>query len=279
MANTAATAAASPDIIAVKARMKATWMAGDFGEVAKFSEAAAEEFIQRRDIKPDMKVLDVACGSGNLAIPAAKAGASVSGVDIAPNLLDEARTRAKWEKVNVAFDEGDAEELPYGSRSFDLVVSMFGAMFAPRPQRAADEMLRVCRPGGQIAMANWTPGGFIGQLFKLTAKHVPPPAGIAPAVMWGDGTAVRERFGAGAASLRMTPIKMVLKFPFSIAETVAFYQLYYGPTLRAFASLADDNKQKALRHDMEELYAKHNRAQDGTTEVEAEYLEVVATRA
>ncbi len=134
---------------ALKARLKAMWMAGDFGEIAKHSEAAAEEFIRRREIKPGVQVLDVACGSGNLAIPAAKAGAIVTGVDIAPNLLAEARERAAREALSITFYEGDAENLPYEEGSFDLVVSMFGAMFAPRPQRVADELVRVCRPGGQ----------------------------------------------------------------------------------------------------------------------------------
>ncbi|HEY9343888.1 MAG TPA: class I SAM-dependent methyltransferase [Inquilinus sp.] len=260
---------------ALKARLKAMWMAGDFGEIAKHSEAAAEEFIRRRGIKPGVQVLDVACGSGNLAIPAAKAGAIVTGVDIAPNLLAEARERAAREALSITFYEGDAENLPYEDGSFDLVVSMFGAMFAPRPQRVADELVRVCRPGGQIAMANWTPTGFIGQVFKATGQHVPPPAEMPSPLLWGDPVAVRERFGDRVSELRMTPVTARLHYPLSVPETVEFFQTYYGPTQKAFGALPDD-KQSALRRDLEILWSQHNRATDGTTLVEAEYLEVVA---
>ena len=148
------------DMEALKARLKATWMAGDFGQIAKASEIAAEQFIARCAIKPGMRVLDVACGTGNLAIPAAKAGALVTGADIATNLLEEARARAEREGVTAQFDEGDADQLAYPDVSFDLVVSMFGAMFAPRPERVSAELVRVCRQGGRIVMANWTPHGF-----------------------------------------------------------------------------------------------------------------------
>lgn len=262
---------------ALKARLKATWMAGDFGQIAKYGEPAAEQFIARRAIKPGLRVLDVACGTGNLAIPAARIGAIVTGADIATNLLEQARARAKREGVNVQFDEGDAEQLPYPDASFDLIVSMFGAMFAPRPERAATELVRVCRPGGQIAMANWTPRGFIGQMFKVTSAHVPPPPGVPPAVLWGDEATVRERLRDGISHLQLTPVMASLKYPFSAPETVEFFRLYYGPTQRAFAALPED-KQPALRRDLENHWAQHNQATDGTTHVEAEYLEVIATR-
>jgi ubiquinone/menaquinone biosynthesis C-methylase UbiE len=153
-----------------------------------------------------MRVLDVACGTGNLAIPAAHAGAIVTGVDIATNLIEQARVRALREGVKVQFDEGDAEKLAYLDACFDLVVSMYGAMFAPRPERAAAELVRVCRPGGQIAMANWTPRGFIGQMFKVTATHVPLPPGMPGPVLWGDETIVRERLREGVAELKLTPV-------------------------------------------------------------------------
>ena len=266
------------DLQALKARLKATWMAGDFGQVAKFIESHAEEFIARRRIKPGMRVLDVACGTGNLAIPAAKAGAIATGVDIATNLIEQARARALREGVQVQFDEGDAEELDYPDACFDLVVSMYGAMFAPRPERAAAELVRVCRPGGQIAMANWTPGGFIGQMFKVTAGHVPPTPGMPTAVLWGDEVTVRERLRDGIAKLQLTPVLVPLRYPFSVAETVEFHRTYFGPVQRAFATLPEE-KQPALRRDLENLYTQHNRATDGTTYVEAEYLEVIATRA
>lgn len=267
-----------PDLEALKARLKSTWMAGDFGEIAKSVESHAEEFIARRPIKPGMRVLDVACGTGNLAIPAAKAGAIVTGVDIASNLIEQARARALREGVKVQYDEGDAEELPYPDACFDLVVSMYGVMFAPRPERAATELVRVCRPGGQIAMANWTPRGFIGQMFKVTAAHVPSPPGMPAPVLWGDEVTVRERLCDGIAELRLTPVLVSFGYPFSVPETIEFYQTYYGPMQRAFAALPVE-KQPALRRDLENLWAQHNRATDGTTHVESEYLEVLATRA
>jgi ubiquinone/menaquinone biosynthesis C-methylase UbiE len=265
------------DTEALKARIKATWQTGDYARIARVTERAANEFIDRQQLKRNSRVLDVACGNGNVAIPAAKAGAIVIGIDIAPNLLEEARSRAAREQVKVEFEEGDAEALPYEIGTFDLVVSMFGAMFAPRPDVAARELGRVCRPGGRIAMANWTPTGFIGELFKVTGKHVTPPAGVPSPLLWGDETMARERFSGLATDIRIKRILAQLKFPFSISQTVEFYRLYYGPTLRAFASLSEAG-QAALRRDLEDLYAQHNQAADGTTTIEAEYLEVVATR-
>jgi SAM-dependent methyltransferase len=265
------------DIEGLKARIKATWTTGDYARVARVTEFIADEFIDRRQLKRNVRVLDVACGNGNLCIPAAKAGAIVIGIDIAPNLLDEARSRAVRENVNVRFEEGDAERLPYETGTFDLVVSMFGAMFAPRPDVVASELVRVCRPGGEIAMANWTPTGFIGELFKVTGKHVAPPAGVPSPLLWGDEATARERLSRRATDIRTTRIPGKMKFPFSIAETVEFYRLYYGPTLRAFAGLSEV-AQAALRRDLEDLYALHNEATDGTTCITAEYLEVVACR-
>jgi SAM-dependent methyltransferase len=183
---------AAPDITQLKSRMKETWMAGDFGQIANFTAPEAENFVARIGIRPGAKVLDVACGTGNTAIPAAKAGASVTGVDIARNSLEQAKKWAESEQLNVRFEEGDAEELPYADHSFDVVVTMFGAMFAPRPEKVAAELLRVCKPGGIIAMANWTPHGFVGKSFEVTSKMVPPPP-VPPPVLWGDETVVRQR--------------------------------------------------------------------------------------
>ena len=265
------------DIEGLKARLKSTWMAGNFGEIAKSVEPHAEEFIGRRSIKPGMRVLDVACGTGNLAIPAAKAGANVTGVDIATNLIEQGRKRASNEGVDIQFDEGDAEELPYPDASFDFVVSMYGAMFAPRPERVTAELVRVCRPGGEIAMANWTPHGFVGQMLQVTSAHVPPPPGMSSPVMWGEEATVRERFLDGIANLKLMPIRVTIKYPFSPGDVVEFFRVYFGPTQRAFAALPED-KQPALRRDLEDHWAKYNRATDGTTDVESEYLEVLATR-
>jgi ubiquinone/menaquinone biosynthesis C-methylase UbiE len=252
-------------------------MTGDFDKIAQLYSTQAAEFIARLDLKPGTRLLDVACGSGNLSFPAARAGAVVTGVDIAANLLETARARAANEGLEIQFDEGDAEQLPYADASFDVIVSMFGAMFAPRPELVAGEMLRVCRPGGHIVMANWTPTGFIGQMFKLTASHVPPPAGMPSPVLWGDRAVVSERLRDGVSDLRLTPRILNFEAKMSPSEVVEFFRAWYGPTNRAFASL-DDSGQAALRRELEKLSGEHNRATDGTTEVEAEYLEVAATR-
>lgn len=266
------------NINAIKANQKAAWMAGDFGVIARSVDSHAKEFIESCGVKPGMRVLDVACGSGNAALHAARAGAEVTGVDIATNLVEQARTRAREENIRARFDEGDAEEMPYPDADFDLVVTMYGAMFAPRPEKTAAELLRVCRPGGKVAMANWTPGSFTGLMFKVSSAHVPPPPGIAPPVMWGDETAVRQRLNGGVKSLQMRKVPVTFRFPFSVPDTVEHFRKYFGPTYRAFESLSSDG-QAALRSDLEAVWSKYNRASDGTTEVESEYLEVVATRA
>jgi SAM-dependent methyltransferase len=266
------------ELSALKTKLQATWSAGDFGQIAKYYADDAADFIKRLDLKPGMTVLDVACGTGNLAIPAARTGANVTGVDIAPNSVEQARQNAKAEGLNAKFDEGDAEALPYEDASFDAVVTMFGAMFAPRPELVASELKRVCRPGGVIAMANWTPSGFIGQMFKITSSHVPPPPGMPAPVLWGVEETVRERLGEGISKLETKLQKITWVFPFSPAEVVEHFRLYYGPAQKAMAFLGEE-KGAALRKDLEELYTTHNQATDGTTRVEAEYLEVVAGRA
>lgn len=268
----------SPDFDALKAKMKSTWIAGDFGKIAKSIEAGAEEFIARLNLSAGERVLDVACGTGNLSIPAARTGAIVTGLDIAPNLLEQARIRAAAENLECKFDEGDAEQLPYTDASFDTVVTMFGAMFAPRPEIAANELVRVCRPRGRIAMANWTPGGFTGQMFKTNAKHVPPPPDIPSPVLWGDEETVKSRLSDGIAELTLTRRPIMFYYPFSPVEVVEHFRQFFGPTQFAFAAL-DTNGQAALRSDLEQLWTEFNRANDGTTEVESEYLEVVAVRA
>jgi ubiquinone/menaquinone biosynthesis C-methylase UbiE len=269
--------AMSPDMEALKTRLRATWIAGDFGQIAKSYATGAEEFINGLDLAPGARVLDVACGAGNLALPAARRGAVVTGVDIAPNLVEQARENAKREGLEVKFDEGDAENLPYEAGSFDAVVTMFGAMFTPRPDVTAAELTRVVRPGGFIAMANWTPAGFIGQMFKIVGSHVPPPPGMPSPLQWGVEETVRERLRDGVSSLEAKPQSVVFKFPFTPAEVVEYFRVYYGPTNKAFGSL-DESVQAALRQDLEQLWEKNNRATDGTTEVESEYLKVFAVR-
>lgn len=268
----------TPDMEALKSKLRATWIAGDFGEIAKSIETGAEEFVARLDLKPDMQVLDVACGTGNLAIPAATTGATVTGVDIAPNLIESAIARAAAEGVEAKFDVGDAEDLPYDDASFDIVMTMFGAMFAPRPDVTAAELIRVCKPGGLIAMANWTPEAFTGQMFKTNAKHVPPPPNMPSPILWGTEDKVRERLADGIADLKMTRRKITFNYPFGPAEVVEHFRKYFGPTQKAFESL-DAEGQAALRADLEELWTVNNQATDGTTLVESEYLEVCARKA
>ena len=262
---------------ALRARCKATWEAGDFGIVAKYNDPAAAEFMSRLPLKPGLRVLDVACGTGNLAMIAARAGCVTSGIDIASNLILQAKARAAVEGLLIDFREADAEELPFAAASVDMVVSMYGLMFAPRPERAAAEALRVCKPGGIIALANWTPDGFIGENFRRVGRHVAPPAGAVSPLLWGDELTVKWRLGDHVKDLRMTRRVARLRYPFPPAQTVDFFRQFYGPTLRAFGALDRDGQCK-LHADLEDMFLTHNRAKDGATEVEAEYLEVIATR-
>jgi SAM-dependent methyltransferase len=271
-------AALTPEMEALKTKMKSVWSAGDFGKIALLLHEGAEEFIDRLNLEKGERVLDVACGSGNLAIPAARKGAVVTGVDIAPNLVEQARERAAAEGFECQFDEGDAENMPYADGSFDTVVTMFGAMFAPRPDVTAAELVRVCRPGGRIAMGNWTAEAFTGQMFKINAKHVPPPPDIPSPVLWGSEEIVRERFRqAGVSDVRLTRRPITFHYPFSPVEVVEYFRQFFGPTQFAFAAL-DADGQAALRSDLEQVWTEYNRAGDGTTSVESEYLEVIATR-
>jgi SAM-dependent methyltransferase len=268
----------TPEMIALKARLKSTWEAGDYGIFARYLEPGALEFFHRLPINKGTTLLDVGCGAGQLTIPAAKCGIEVTGLDLAQNLVDQARARAKQEGLNICIEQGDAEALPYEDASFAAVMSLFGAMFAPRPELVASEMIRVCRPGGKIIMGNWTPAGHIGQMFKIIGKFAPPPAIFPSPILWGDEARVRERFGKGVSDLRITPYMYPFRYPFPPAEVVDFFIAYYGPTLRAFNSL-DEEAKVAYKEDMTGLWNRNNRAADGTTEVMAEYVEVVGTRA
>jgi ubiquinone/menaquinone biosynthesis C-methylase UbiE len=267
----------APDLDQLKSRMKATWMAGDFGQIANFTTKAAEEFVAGLGIAPGAKVLDVACGTGNTAIPAARLGADVVGVDIATNLLEKARQRASAEGLNIRFQEGDAEDLPFPDQSFDVVLTMYGAMFAPRPDKVASELLRVCKAGGTIAMANWSPQGFVGKNFEVMARMVPPPPIPSP-LLWGDESVARQRLGAQSKQISCVRRYANFVYPFAPKEVVGFFRQYFGPTQMAFARL-DESGQAALAAQLEALYHEHNLATNGGTEVQGEYLEVRAIRA
>lgn len=257
-------------------RVRATWTAGDFGRIAAGYASGAAEFIARLALEQGERVLDVACGTGNLALPAARAGALTTGIDIAPNLVAQAVANAAAEELAARFEVGDAEELPYTDASFDTVVSMFGAMFAARPARAAAELLRVTRVGGRIAMANWTPGGFIGQMLRTIVRYAPPPPGAASVLQWGDEATVRERLAA-AGRIDCVRRRITFEYPCSPAETVGLFRTWYGPTVCAFAAL-DEEGRELLERDLVALWTDHNHASGGATRVESEYLEVIAVR-
>lgn len=264
------------DVHELKARLRTTWMTGDYDLFSRYMEKDAERFFQRLGITPGTRLLDVGCGAGQLALIAARAGAQVNGCDIAVNWLEKARSRAAAERLEVTFEEGDAESLPYDDGQFDVVTSLIAAMFAPRPDRVAIELTRVCRPGGMIAMGNWTPGGFVGQMFKAISKHI-APSGMPSPVLWGDEATVRDRFSEGVTDLKCVPQVYQFDYPFPPEAVVEFYRTHYGPMSSAFAAL-DENGQETLRSELVGLWSAHNKAVDDTTQVDAEYLEVIATR-
>ncbi|SEG22073.1 Methyltransferase domain-containing protein [Bryocella elongata] len=268
-----------PPIEKIKEGMRATWMAGDFGMVARTIARGGEEFVAALQLPPaPAKVLDIATGTGNLAVPLAALGYDVTGVDIAPNLLEQARERAAAAGLTIQFDEGDAEAMPYADESFDVVVSMFGAMFAPRPALVAAECARVLKPGGLLAMANWTPGGFTGRMFRLGAGHVPPPPGIDPPVRWGDPATVRERLGAGFESIEFEVIPIDFDMPTPPSGAVEFFRKYFGPTQVAFSRLTTAG-QVAFTGDLTHLWTEANVSGDpNRTLVKNEYLKVTARK-
>jgi ubiquinone/menaquinone biosynthesis C-methylase UbiE len=266
---------AEPDPLA--ARVRATWTSGDFGRIARGYELGAAQFITRLGLEQGERVLDVATGTGNLAIPAARTGALVTGVDIAPNLITQAKARAAAEGLAIRLDVGDAESLGYDDGEFDTAVSMFGAMFAARPERAASELLRVVRPEGRIAMANWTPTSFIGEMLATTSRYSAPAGGVPSPLQWGTEECVRDRLGAGVSALTLTRRIITFEFALEPAVVVNEFIQWYGPTLRAWSSL-DEAGKRALRRELEALWTDHNRADDGTTRVQSEYLEVMGVR-
>jgi ubiquinone/menaquinone biosynthesis C-methylase UbiE len=261
----------------LKTRLRDTWTTGDYGRFSRYMERDAEAFYRRLPVKPGARLLDVGCGAGQLSLIAARAGACVTGCDIAPNWLVQARRNAAAEGLTVVFEEGDAEALPYGDGSFDVVVSLIAAMFAPRPELVAAEMTRVCRPGGLIAMANWTAPGFVGQMFKAIARHI-APSGMPSPLLWGDEATVRQRLGGRVANMECSRHMYELSYPFSPPDVVEFFRVNYGPMTRAFRSIGEAAQQQ-LRAELTDLWSRNNRATDGTTKVDAEYLQVIAVRA
>jgi len=271
------TNALASEVETLKTRLRTIWMAGDYDRFSRYMEGSARDFYERLNVAPGSQFLVVGCGSGQLALMAAKDGLPVTGVDIASNLVERARARAQSEGFQVRFEEADADALPFEDATFDVVASLIGAMFAPRPELVAKELLRVCQPGGTIAMANWTPQGFIGQMFKAVSKFI-APSGMPSPVLWGDETTVRERLGGGLSDLSLVRRHYTFSYPFPPSEVVEFFRLYYGPINQAFAAL-DGEGRESLRQELEALWSSHNRAGRECTTVLAEYLEVIGIRA
>jgi ubiquinone/menaquinone biosynthesis C-methylase UbiE len=264
-----------PDLVAVKQRQQAAWASGDFHVVAARIVLVAEHLADTADLRAGWRVLDVATGSGNAAIAAARNGSTAVGVDYVPALLERGRQRAAAEGLDVELVEGDAEALPFADGEFDAVISVFGAMFAPDHEQAAAELIRVVRPGGTIALAGWTPDGFIGALFRTVAKHVPPPAGVASPMLWGTESHLRELFGEGIASLEVEELTYTFRFE-SAEHFVDFFRTWYGPTLKAFAAL-EGAARDALEDDLVELARSYNRLAGDAVAIPATYIEAVAT--
>jgi SAM-dependent methyltransferase len=272
----AATTPATPNFKAIKQRQQATWASGDFAVVGTTLQIVGESLAEAADVRAGEDVLDVAAGNGNATLAAARRFAKVVSTDYVPALLDKGRQRAQAEGLSVRFLDADVEELPFADASFDVVLSTFGAMFAPDQSRTASEMLRVLRPGGRLALANWTPGGFIGRLFKVIGAHVPPPAGLKSPALWGVREHVAGLMGDAAAEVRAD--LRIFNFRYhSAAHWIQIFRDYYGPTHKAFAAL-DGKGQQALERDLIALLDELNVAGPHSLVVPAEYLEIVVTK-
>ena len=269
-------ATAAPDFAAIKQRQQATWASGDFAIVGTTLQIVGESLAEAADVRAGERVLDVAAGNGNATLAAARRFAEVVSTDYVPALLDKGRVRAEAEHLDVRFQVADAEALPFEDGRFDVVLSTFGAMFTPEHRRVAGEMMRVLRPGGRLGMANWTPEGFIGRLFKVVGRHVPPPAGLQSPALWGTEAHLREMFGANAAALRAE--RRLFNFRYrSAAHFLQVFRDYYGPTHKAFGAL-DAAGQAALSRDVTALLDEMNVAGPASLVVPGEYLEIVVTK-
>jgi ubiquinone/menaquinone biosynthesis C-methylase UbiE len=265
----------TPDLAAIKQKQQATWACGDYAVVGTTLQIVGETLAEAADVRGGERVLDVAAGNGNASLAAARRFASVVSTDYVSTLLDKGAQRARAEGLAIAFQVADVEDLPFADGSFDVVLSTFGAMFAPDHQRTASEMLRVLRPGGRVGMANWTPEGFIGQLFKVIGRHVPPPAGLQPPSAWGTEAHCTALFGKGSA---IRGEKKHFNFRYrSAAHFVQIFRDWYGPTHKAFAALPPAGQQ-ALEADLLALIGKHNTAGPASLVIPSEYLEVVVTK-
>jgi ubiquinone/menaquinone biosynthesis C-methylase UbiE len=261
----------------LKARQQGAWSSGDYSVVGTTLQIVGEELCEALDIRSDQTVLDVAAGNGNVSLAAARRWCDVVATDYVPALLDRARERAQAERLSITFREADAEDLPFHDNSFDVVVSTFGVMFTPDQDRAAAELVRVCRRGGKIGLANWTPEGFIGQLFKTIGRHVPPPPGVKSPALWGTRTRVAELFESHASSIKSAQRHFVFRYR-SPEHLLEIFKTYYGPVLKTFAALAPP-AQSALERNLLALVSQFNRSGDRSIVVPSEYLEIVISKA
>lgn len=265
-----------PTLEEIKARQQMMWGSGDYGKIAWITVPLADVLADAIEVKPGSTVLDVATGTGHVALAMARRFCDTIGVDYVASLLETARKRAATEGLNVEFKEGDAENLPFEDDRFDYVVSNIGAMFAPNQEKTASELIRVCKPGGTIGMVNWTPSGYIGELFKTIGKHVPPPAELKPAALWGTEDRVRELFGDAVATLtfKQGSLRQNYLSPEHFAE---FFVSNYGPTLKASETL-DEQARQAFMDDLVELARRFNKYGDEACSVDADYTVVIATK-
>jgi len=268
--------AATSELTALKTRQQAAWSSGNYAVVGTTLQIVGEQLCETLDLRPGAKVLDVAAGNGMVSLAAARRWCDVTSTDYVPALLEQGRARATAEGLTIAFKEADAEDLPFGDGAFDTVLSTFGVMFTPNQERAASELLRVCKPKGQIGLANWTPEGFIGQVFKTLGKYLPPPASAKSPALWGTRTRLGEMFGASASSIKAETRHFNFRYR-SPDHFLTVFETYYGPIHKAFAAL-DPPKQTELRNNLHALVVRMNRATDGTMVVPSEYLETVITK-
>jgi ubiquinone/menaquinone biosynthesis C-methylase UbiE len=265
-----------PDLVAIKRRQQATWASGDYHMIGTQIAIVSELLIEALDLHSTERVLDVATGSGNAALAAARRGCAVVGLDFVPALLIRARRRAEADGLAADFVAGDAEDLPFDDGSFDVVSSVFGAMFAPDQDKTASELARVCRPGGRIGLVAHTPDGFIGQLFRTNARHVAPPAGLRSPVLWGTDERLREMFGDVSTEIRSFRRTYVFRYR-SPEDFLQYWRTFYGPTMKAFEAVGEAGRD-SLQTDLLNLIARFNRAEDGTMIVPTEYLETVIVK-
>jgi len=269
-------AAVIPDLKAVKAKQQVAWSSGDYAVIGTTLQIVGEQLAEAMDLRAGQKVLDVAAGNGNLTLAAARRWCDVTSTDYIEFLLHRGRQRAKAEGLPVKFQRADAEELPFADASFDAVASTFGGMFSPDQSRTASEMLRVCRPNGRIGLANWTPDGFIGQMFKTIGKHLPPPPGVKSPALWGTREWIEDAFRAESSVLIAEPRHFIFRYR-SAQHFLDIFREYYGPMLKAFEALEADGR-TLLAQEIVELIGRFNKSGDETMVVPSQYLEVVVTR-